>query len=274
MKKTAAFAFALVTVGACGGSSSSVELVPPYTLDDVCERTAPKVCELRKPCCEKTHGYDEQACLAEAKATCAKDVADARAGRATFRQERIDPCLAKYKPLFEGCYETFSLVTEAAATLKDCQAFEGQLAEGEACERGSQCKPSPDANAVTGCDDKTKRCTTTKLLGEGAACRIGDGASGFCTAGLYCDADFTKAPVVGTCKRATARGAICDTTKQFALECGLGSYCDKTSGKCTAAKAAGAPCNDNLECERLECDANKTCAPLKPLVDLNECKAS
>ena len=75
----------LFAILACGGSSSSSIADPAtgdggtgdgaagdggtsggttYTLDNVCELTAPKICALRKPCCEKSFGFDEATCLA------------------------------------------------------------------------------------------------------------------------------------------------------------------------------------------------------------------
>src|SRR5262245_22754714 len=107
----------VVTIGAaCGGSSSDDVMTPAgssgnasssgssgsttgdasttqeggattYTLDNVCEKTAPLVCEMRKTCCLAGAGYDEAGCLAHAKAECAKDVAEVNAGREAFHPE-------------------------------------------------------------------------------------------------------------------------------------------------------------------------------------------
>jgi hypothetical protein len=85
-------------VTACSGSKGSditdttdsgASSGPLYTLDDVCERVAPKICELTKSCCDKTGGFDQAGCIAHSKATCAKDVADVSGGRATFTPEKM-----------------------------------------------------------------------------------------------------------------------------------------------------------------------------------------
>ncbi len=287
-----AFACAGALVLACGGSTSSGITDPAagdagtssadggsgttttYTLDNVCELTAPKVCALRKPCCEKTFGYDEAGCIAEAKADCAKDVADARGGRMTFHPERVDPCLAKFQSILDGCYETVDLLYRAFE-ITECRVFEGQLTDGAKCERDSQCAPASGPSAFVDCNDERKVCTVTRLLEEGAACAYGDGSPGFCAKGLYCDAPLGQSNA-GTCKKATPLGADCNKNALLSLECGLGAYCDRTSGKCTTAKGDGAPCDTALECQSLSCEGTggpgKTCQKAKPIVDENECK--
>jgi len=286
----------VITAVACGGSSSSdVTTSPPreggtssetsaaetpYTLDDVCERTAPLICEIRKPCCESGVGYNETACLAQAKADCAKDVADARGGRMTFFGDRIPGCIPKYKEVFTQCTLTFDLLQKSARTLAACQAFEGQLAEGASCERTSQCKPSGSKDEIVGCDDDTKRCKYTRIAPEGGECALGAGFAVLCDDGLYCDADFTTAPFPGTCKKKTALGGACDKDKKpVPLECGLGNYCDPTgSGTCIVGKSGSAVCGNDIECASVTCTkpdggvSSGACAPLKSLVKVEECK--
>jgi len=267
-----------VLLSACSGSSSSIadgaDSGPSsalYTLDDVCERTAPKICELRKSCCDKTGGFAQAGCVAHAKAECAKDVADARGGRATFRPEKIDPCLAKFAPLFESCFETFDLILRATEQLRGCQTFEGQLAEGATCERDSQCKPSSAADELTGCPKDKLKCTTTKFLAEGAACSLDSGTSAFCGSGLYCDATGAK-----TCKKSTLGGSTCNAKASPSLECGLGSYCDPATALCANGKGGGAICKDLIECASLKCESGagsgKTCVAPKAIVSTEECK--
>lgn len=287
-------ACACALVVACGGSSASGIAGPSsdagaagdgggtgtgtgaaaYTLDDVCERTAPKICELRKGCCEKTHGYDEAACLAQAKADCAKDVADARGGRMTFHPERIDPCLTTFEKLLDTCYETIDVLYEAFA-IGECRVFEGQLAEGARCERDSQCSSPGGDGTFVDCNDERSVCTVTRLLSENEACAYGDASPGFCAKGLYCDAPIVQ-PGPGTCKKATALGDSCDKDQVIPLECGLGAYCDRTSAKCTKAKGDGAPCETAFECTSIRCEGppggTRTCQPAKPIVDAGECK--
>lgn len=273
-------------VGACSGSSSSGVgggadggdggdgSAATYTLDDVCERTAPQICAMRKSCCEQSASYDEAGCVAHDEADCAKDVADVRAGRATFHPEIVDGCLARLRPFFDSCYLTFDILYRVADLLRTCRAFEGQLPEGAACERSSQCASPADAHAIVGCDTTTKLCKVTRFLGEGAACTLASGLPNVCDEGLYCDVDPTKSPASGTCKKATPKGSACDAAKAFDLECGFGSYCDGTTKVCTAGKSGGAPCQEDLECASVSCvagAAGKTCKPPGALVEPEEC---
>lgn len=298
-------AFALgigaIAVGAemaCGGSSSSSPIdtpghsdagseatttadsaggEAPYTLDDVCERTPPLICETRKSCCESGPGFDEAACLAHAKAECEKDVAEVRAGRAAFHPERIPECLRKYRAVLQSCTLTFELLQKHARDIASCEAITGQLDEGEACERTSQCKPATGEGEIVGCDDDTKKCKITRIVPEGAPCTIGPGLPNLCDEGLYCDADLSSQPFTGVCKKKTSLGVACDKDEPFALECGLGNYCDKATGVCTVGKAGGAPCATDLECASVTCEkpdggASGTCKPLRRIVKDEECK--
>jgi hypothetical protein len=283
---------------ACGGSAADVIKPPvdgggnvaaaeadagdkPYTLDDVCERTGPIICELRKPCCESGPGFDETACLANAKKTCEADVAAVRAGQATFHGERIPGCIPRYREILKSCALTFELVQKYSRDLAQCDAFEGSLPEGAACERGSQCKPGATSNELAGCDEGTKRCRLTKLLAEGATCTIGTDLPDICAEGLYCNVSFASQPFTGVCKKKTSVGVACDKDQEpFALECGLGNYCDRTTGLCTVGKRGNAACANDLECASVSCtkpatgSGSGTCKPLGTLVKPAECKGS
>jgi hypothetical protein len=240
-----------------GSSVDGANGEKPYTLDDVCERTGPLICEIRKPCCEASSGagFDRAGCLAHAKEECAKEVADVRAGRATFHGDRIPGCIPKYKAIFSSCVLTYELLQKHAREIAACEAFEGQLAEGASCERSSQCKPGATENDLAGCDDETKKCKITKLLGEGDTCTIGPGGTpGLCDDGLYCDASFASQPFTGVCKKKTSLGVACEKDKQpVALECGLGNYCEKATGVCTTGKSGSTACAADVECASISC---------------------
>jgi hypothetical protein len=258
-----------------GSSEDAADGAPAYSLDDVCDQVAPKLCSARQPCCEETGGYDEAGCVAHSKAECAKDVSEVRAGREVFHPERVDPCLEKLKTLIDTCYVTFDLVLKVANEYRDCQVFEGSLADGAACERDSQCKPPSGPSEFVGCDGTTKVCKRTHLLAENDACTIADGLPDICGEGLYCDADLTLKPPSGTCKKATPIGQPCAKDEPFDLECGLGDYCEPSSGVCTKGKPAGSPCAGDLECASISCkgeDGGKTCAQTDPVVKTEECK--
>ncbi len=285
-----AVGFVLVAV-ACGGSSSSVEAAnsapdggtsdggpdggstSTYTLDDVCEKTAPKTCALRKPCCEKTSAYDDAGCLANAKAECAKDVADARAGKATFHPERIDGCFAKLAPFFDTCSVTFDVLASVAKVLADCRIFEGSVGIGSACTRDGECAPISGAGFPS-CSDTTKTCNGVFFLSAGAACSFAEPMTGFCDDGLFCDANLAAKPPAGTCGQATPVGKPCDAAKVVDLQCGLGNYCEKSTGLCAKGKGANAPCELDFECASFKCIAGvagKRCAPPDDLVKPAEC---
>lgn len=256
-----------------GGADASPAKV--YTLDDVCAAVPQTICALRKPCCEKTSTYDEAGCIAREKAVCEKDVADARAGRATFHGARIDPCVEKLRPIFENdCNLTFDTLYDIVDRLRECAIFEGSGADGAACERDSQCTRSTDPSSFTGCDEETKRCKTTRFLAEGATCRLGDGATEYCKKGLYCDADLGKpAPFEGKCRPATPIGKTCDGAKRpFSLECGLGNYCESTTGVCAVGNPGGTACikAEEFKCASFRCEAGACAA--SNLVKDAECK--
>lgn len=260
------------------GSSSGEDAGPDaggYTLDNVCERTAPLVCDLRKKCCASN--YDEAGCLAYQKAECAKDVAAVKDGSETFHPEVIDGCIPKFKEILEQCTFSWELLQKAGSTLGQCQAFTGKKTAGETCTRTSECAASPKPNDFTTCNDKTKKCNVLTFLAEGDACSLKEGTSGLCGTGLYCDVDFgTGAELKGFCKKATSLGVQCDKEKApINLECGIGNYCDKTTSKCTVGKPAGAACTGpNLECQSLTCSNGDAgvCTPTDSLTKQEECK--
>lgn len=261
--------------GSSSGSSSGDEGGTTYTLDNVCEKTAPIICDLRKKCCAAD--YDEAGCLSHQKAECALDVAAAKAGTESFHPEIIDPCIPKFRSVLEMCAVSFDLLQQAGGTIGECQAFTGKKPIGEACMRASECAPPAKKGDLTVCDDKTKKCKVLNFLAEGDACALKEGTSGLCGTGLYCDIDFDSgAELKGICKKATSLGVGCDANKKpFNLECGIGNYCDKGTGKCVVGKPAGAACTGpNLECQSLTCSNGDAgvCTALDPLTKPEECK--
>lgn len=240
---------------------------PTYTVDNVCAQTLPKVCAARKSCCEKAaFPYDAAGCEANEKTDCDKNVAEVKVGTMTFDGSKVDPCLAKLQPLLDKCYLSFTEISSFIADLKVCQVFVGKVAVGGTCDRDAQCAPPAGANEQVACT--SGKCVLTKLLAEGAACKLESGVTEYCASGTFCDADFTKMPYVGTCKKALAVGEACDT-KPFG--CGLGNNCDMATKKCTAGKAEGAACANDIECASLSCGTAKTCTKGDPMVDAKQC---
>jgi hypothetical protein len=191
----------------------------------------------------------------------------------TFHADLVDPCITKFQPLFDACFVTIDVLFQSA-DVAECRIFQGQLDEGARCERDSQCKSGP-AGAFVDCNEDRQACTYTRFFKEGEDCRYGDDGGGFCGKGLYCDAPL-GGTAIGKCKKATPIGQSCDTLKLVSPECGLGAYCDKSSGKCTAAKDEGASCDTGFECRTLECDSSgsggRKCSPAEPIVKSSECK--
>lgn len=261
--------------GGAGDATNDAATNPSaYTLDNVCDRTGPKICAIRKSCCEKNGGYDEARCIAYSKTECEKDVAEARAGTMTFDPSIIDGCLAKLTPVIDRCTLTPDDFSFAAEALKDCRVFAGKLGQGLACTRDNQCAPSTTSDAFTSCDKTTKTCKTVRILAAGAVCSYEDGFDGICGKGLYCDIDLkAPAPSKGVCRTALALGAECNNQTK-PLECGLGNYCDGTN-HCVVGKPGNATCSDNLECAALSCatgDAGAgTCKATNPVIDAAEC---
>lgn len=246
-----------------------------YTLDNVCARTADLLCDIRNPCCESGPGFNRPACYVHAKADCDLDVADVHAGLMTFHADRIETCIPVFQEIFgASCELTTRVLEKYGRALGACQVFEGKLPLGATCERGSQCQAATDKVGLVGCDDTTKKCTLTKIVGSGQPCSLAPPNMALCEEGLYCDADF--ATFTGSCKPKTALNSKCDKSKQpLSLECGLGNYCSTSSSLCTLGKPGGAACENDLECQSLKCTdatAERTCAAPKLLVKESECK--
>lgn len=255
-----------------GASDASAESSTSsgYTLDNVCAKTAPKICSLRQNCCTTAgFGFDEVACEAYAQTECAKDVAEAKAGTMTFDPSNIDSCIEKLRPYYDRCNLTFSDLQTVATALNGCQVFRGQRTPGATCDRSSQCAAPASPNTFVDCNKTKKVCSETKFLDSGAACSISQGVAAFCKDGTYCA--LADGSLAGACQTATAHGAQCNKTAAINLECGLGWYCDSTTSLCTEAKVGGASCESDLECRSFSCGTNKKCVAPDPLVKAPEC---
>lgn len=261
--------------GQDGATASDGGATTTYTLDNVCDLTAPKVCAQRVGCCTQSGGYDEAGCLTNTKADCAKNVAEVRAGTMTFDGSNIDACLAKLAPIVDKCRLEFPDLQSIITAFSGCRVFAGNLGEGVACERDEQCKPATTNDAFVSCSKTTHKCQTIRLLSAGANCAFKDGISAVCGSGLYCDAATSGANAgEGTCKTALALGAQCAVAQPF--QCGLGAYCDGTTHQCTKSKPGGSACENVLQCASLKCEktgdaGTGTCAPQEPLLKASDC---
>ncbi|HRI71504.1 MAG TPA: hypothetical protein PK156_45030 [Polyangium sp.] len=261
--------FGLVTM-ACGPADTKTPTPEDkYTLDNVCEKTAPLNCAVRESCCtQATSGYAEAGCITEFTADCAKNVADVNAGIMTFDGDSIDACLAALQPYSDKCFLEIGDLLKLPVDLAPCsQIFVGQLKEGDTCERTTQCQSSLSDREIVQCDDTTKKCTTTRFLPVNSSCKLGQTVTEFCDEGLYCD--FNILTMKGTCKTATPPGSPC-TPGALSFECGLGYTCDSTSKVCVEAHNEGEACSTPLDCKSAKCSSN-LCAKADPMFSKMQC---
>ncbi len=256
-----------------GSGSGGAATTSSYTLADVCEKTAPIGCDLDKPCCEASgYGFDKEGCVKRAIAECKHYVAEVQAGTMQFDPTPIDACIAAFEPLMQKCVPSADDLFPVFDALEPCtQIWKGSLKEGAPCDWDAECAQSDDPNVYVSCDDDLKICRHFRKLGPNEACELSVTAPGACAPGLFCDAFLAGAPPYkGVCKPATAPGQQCNTFKPYDLECGLGFYCNDSTGVCTSAKPGGATCIETIECQTLTCDLGQ-CAPQEPLVNQAIC---
>jgi len=256
---------AVGTAGSGGGSG--------YPLDSVCQTISAKGCELEQPCCVSSgFGFDAAQCTARAVIDCQKNVAEVQANTMTYDPTQIDACLAALGQAFQKCTLDVGEWYATLDAIRPCSfVFAGQRPEGAECERDAQCAPSSDPNVFVSCSDTTKKCVSSRRLGLGDACAVGDAVLDFCGAGLFCDASLLGLPPYqGMCKTATPEGAKCNNLKPYDLECGAGFYCNKSTAVCTKAKVGGASCTETLECQTFQCTLGK-CTAQAPLVTQQDC---
>jgi hypothetical protein len=260
-----------VAVGGNGGSAAGGS--GGYTLEDVCQKTAPIGCALDQPCCTQSgFGFDQNGCVQAAVDSCMKDVAEVKAGTMKFDPSGVDACIANLKPYLQECVIKSNEMFPLFDALAPCQSiWIGTLPAGAACERDEQCAPTGDPYVFVSCDDTSKTCRHFARLGLNQPCELSDNAPGACDTGLYCDAALIGVPPYqGMCRAATAIGAPCNTFKPYNLECGFGFYCNQSTGVCTSAKIGGASCAETVECQTLTCTLGQ-CAAQKPLVQQATC---
>lgn len=188
--------------------------------------------------------------------------------------------VASGKTIFDGtagamCLDAIELVdcsrTSLIAQANACQRVAtGTLADGYACNAGTQCASRSCTFTPADCDRQTTCCsgncaTTPVTVAEGGDCSI---ANAQCETGLFCDvgaviptcakrrglgaACTTLSPCLETLRCVRASGAaegICSTYPQRGEACpgdyscndGL-DFCDPTSKTCLARLAVGADC--------------------------------
>ncbi len=222
-----------------------------YTVDNVCSVIVPKLCAARQPCCDATNvGYRESLCLAQELEECQAGVNAYYEGRADFRADSVDACVAQTTAYFQSC-STFGIddyfIDQACLWVP----FQGKRGEGGPCSLAFDCAPPADPRTLVSCENEV--CVHTHYVGEGSPCNAGVGASQICDKNLYCDADFTTGnpPWGGLCVPGISDGQTCDQS----YYCGLGRYCDSILKVCQPLKAPSQPCSSGDECESFVCSA-------------------
>jgi hypothetical protein len=137
---------------------------------------------------------------------------------------------AAYKPTGAAC--TSSLQCEVGGCVNQiCTALPGP---GEAC------------SSTNGCNDLGYTCSATSMT-----C-VAVGLTGDpCTTARDCSI-FYVCSTAGSCALRPRLGESCN---QQSGSCIDNSYCEPTTSLCTARKADGAPCTDDVECAGETCDS-------------------
>lgn len=185
--------------GGAGGSGGGPGGGGSYTLDDVCERIAPRQCADARACCESSvAGYDQAGCEAGMLRDCEAGVAKVKEGKMTFNAGSVDACLNTLKGTYQKCEFAFAELIEIGDIADACHVFLGNIEVGGACEEDAECKQPSDDKELAHCIHG--KCTLESLgeAGEGADC----GEETSCGPGLYCSED-------DKCAKAKAIGEAC-----------------------------------------------------------------
>src|SRR5678816_3475647 len=120
----------------------------PPTLDTICARLAPAICEMSQNCCFTSGiGYDASGCESQALAECEANVAEVRAGTMRFDPSLLNACLAQYQTLYARCYSSATDTMTIVKELEVCASmFAGSLPQEAPCERREQCARSNEPN--------------------------------------------------------------------------------------------------------------------------------
>ncbi len=241
--------------GGAAGAAGAPYDAGPYALDSYCATASKESCAARKSCCTATLGYDAAECEKEFMLACEPAVEAVKNGDASFDPSTAADCIDLLGTYAGKCSDlTWSdrMAWQRAANVQ-CAIFRGKVGVDGDCTSSLNCAPTLEADAWTTCGTQGK-CKTVRFLKENDACSLPGPEADTCDDGLYCNAPTFPPGELGTCIKATARGAACDTAVEPNLECGLGSFCDAATGKCTeATKGAGESCTYGFECRSGSC---------------------
>lgn len=241
--------------------------VPVYTLDNLCEHFAERVCGAREGCCRAVgYPYDALRCTALQEAQCRSSLGLVEEGLVEVDLSFADACFEEYERLIARCVLSPSQLTYELFDLsQSCgRLFRGTQPRGAACSFDVECALSDDAVGM--CDDDASICVELRVRESTESCNLtGD----FCKPGLFCDLDPTVTPYVGSCAPVQALGGPCDPAAVVS-PCGPGNFCEAPSETCTRGRAEGESCANDVMCASLACDGGQ-CLGSPPLVDALDC---
>jgi hypothetical protein len=235
-------------------------------------------------CSEQGVSFDRETCEEEAASLFSEGVLDDRQAPDTRYDAAIGAeCLQAIKSLV-AC----GRLEDAGGVLRAChRVLHGDVAPGDACESGDQCRVLPGQSA--GCVDQGRCVVFTQR--PAARGKLGDACWGTCHSsdcivytdpqpplegtesgdticfledGLYCDDE---------CKPRPELGEACP----YSEVCADDAYCDRSgaplTGMCAPRQENGADCSFNPEaCASHYCDeSNFTCAE-RPGLSEAECR--
>ena len=247
---------------------------PDTTVFDRCVDFATQLCADSEGCCQQAYGdFSQDGCVATFKRDVCRPGADAvAAGRATFNEGSVEPCLAAHAAAHAVCVPTWAQTLELRREIYvACRVIDGVTEPGRGCSISATCK-RPDGVASVECVKNV--CQAIELLPAGAPCPFPSGAVPVCDGGLACDAPGLGTE--GTCVQAVQTGASCDASMLEGTECGLGSFCDPDTAKCAvASNLGGRDCAQSNECVSFECDRIASeCSPAPAVLARDHCLGS
>lgn len=191
-----------------GGDATSTGPVPDgvYTLDNVCETTAPKVCELRKACCEKSSGFDEATASGVRRPTASKTWLKSKLVRPPSMARASTPASTRSSPSSTSASRSLMTSRRRRTRSRTAASSRAKVGEGAACTRDER---PVQAQRHGRCLRVVQRLEVQDDPHSAGRCRlrIKDDLDALCAAGLYCDVTPAgPAPWIGVCKTALSSG--------------------------------------------------------------------
>lgn len=249
-----------LSLAACkaGSNDDSGEITAqPVPEDELPETTATAMCELIFGCsCEEPGHADQPTCVESQSGELSEEQIVAQAAGLTYDAQCAGDLLARAEAA--GCAATLDLDCNSF-----CAAYHGELGLGSACTVPVDTQPTwSDCSQGLWCINGSCQDPCggqQELLGLGEQCRDENGPLGTCdlSMGLWCDFETETCIALPGVGEACYGGEIC----------GVGAYCDYSSGQgvCAAVPGPGEACTyacaDGYYCDGVD-GAEGTCVPL------------